>query len=206
MPRQPEGAAPVSSRFTQEFPKNYSIRAAVGELELLDRQTSQPRKMPMTCDNRPSARIPGQAVMTELLRLRRLDRSRTILGRFFGSSRLGPGSWPWNQGAEGELAVASCLARLGPEWTVLHSIPVGNGTSDIDHVVIGPGGVFTINTKTMRPWPCGSPERPSWSPVKDNVTSRTLLTRPVALPFCSAEKPEIPSMPVHLSSSSIHEG
>ena len=25
--------------------------------------------------------------------------------------------------------------------------PVGKGDSDIDHVVIGPGGVFTINTK-----------------------------------------------------------
>ncbi len=147
MPRQPQGAAPVSSRFAQEFPKNSSIRAAVGELERLDHQTSQPREIPMTHDNHLSARIPGQAVMTELLRLHRLDRSRTFLGRFFGSSPLGPGSWPWYQGAVGELAVASCLARLGPEWTVFHSIPVGNGTSDIDHVVIGPGGVFTINTK-----------------------------------------------------------
>ena len=36
---------------------------------------------------------------------------------------------------------------LGPEYTVLHSVPVGRGDSDIDHVVIGPTGVFTINTK-----------------------------------------------------------
>jgi hypothetical protein len=30
---------------------------------------------------------------------------------------------------------------------VLHSVPIGNGDTDIDHVVIGPPGVFTINTK-----------------------------------------------------------
>jgi hypothetical protein len=30
---------------------------------------------------------------------------------------------------------------------VLHAVPVGAGASDIDHVVIGPGGVFTVNTK-----------------------------------------------------------
>ncbi|MBG6212216.1 hypothetical protein RCH23_000129 [Cryobacterium sp. CAN_C3] len=39
------------------------------------------------------------------------------------------------------------LSKLGPEWTVLHAVPVGSGSSDIDHVVIGPAGVFTINTK-----------------------------------------------------------
>jgi hypothetical protein len=30
---------------------------------------------------------------------------------------------------------------------VLHAVPVGDHDSDIDHVVIGPGGVFTINAK-----------------------------------------------------------
>lgn len=30
---------------------------------------------------------------------------------------------------------------------MLHSIPVGKGKSDIDHLLIGPGGVFTVNTK-----------------------------------------------------------
>ncbi|GAA4038989.1 hypothetical protein GCM10023063_25360 [Arthrobacter methylotrophus] len=39
------------------------------------------------------------------------------------------------------------LQRLGPEWTVLHAVPIGAGTSDIDHVLIGPAGVFTLNTK-----------------------------------------------------------
>ena len=39
------------------------------------------------------------------------------------------------------------LAWLPDEWLVLHSIPVGNNGSDIDHLVIGRAGVFSINTK-----------------------------------------------------------
>jgi len=39
------------------------------------------------------------------------------------------------------------LRKLGDGWRVLHSVPVGNGNTDIDHVVIGPPGVFTLNTK-----------------------------------------------------------
>lgn len=30
---------------------------------------------------------------------------------------------------------------------MLHAVPVGENGSDIDHVVIGPGGVFTLNAK-----------------------------------------------------------
>lgn len=36
------------------------------------------------------------------------------------------------------------LARRG--WRVLHSIPLANNV-DVDHLLIGPGGVFSINTK-----------------------------------------------------------
>ena len=54
----------------------------------------------------------------------------------------------WYKGALGEMAVAGLLAWLPDEWTVLHSVPVGGGSADIDHVVIGPPGVFTLNTKS----------------------------------------------------------
>ena len=30
---------------------------------------------------------------------------------------------------------------------MLDAVPVGTGSTDIDHVLVGPGGVFTINTK-----------------------------------------------------------
>lgn len=53
----------------------------------------------------------------------------------------------WRIGANGEEAVAAELLKLGPEWRVLHAVRVGERGSDIDHVVIGPAGVFTLNTK-----------------------------------------------------------
>ena len=64
-----------------------------------------------------------------------------------GMIRLSDEARPWYTGAIGERRVGQVLAELGSEWTVLHSVPVGSGTSDIDHVVIGQAGVFTINTK-----------------------------------------------------------
>lgn len=55
----------------------------------------------------------------------------------------------WRVGAGGEEHVGARLERLVPlGWRVLHSIPVGENGTDIDHLLIGPGGVFTINTKT----------------------------------------------------------
>ena len=53
----------------------------------------------------------------------------------------------WRRGAEGEEEVAWRLSKLGEEWRALHSVPIGTGETDIDHVVIGPPGVFTLNTK-----------------------------------------------------------
>lgn len=53
----------------------------------------------------------------------------------------------WRIGADGEEAVADQLAKLGPQWRVLHAVRVGDRGSDIDHVVVGPGGVFTVNAK-----------------------------------------------------------
>lgn len=53
----------------------------------------------------------------------------------------------WRIGADGEEAVGQQLAALGLHWRFLHAVRVGERGADIDHVVIGPGGVFTINTK-----------------------------------------------------------
>jgi len=53
----------------------------------------------------------------------------------------------WRIGADAEKEVAARLRKLGDRWKVLHAVPVGENGSDIDHVVVGRGGVFTINTK-----------------------------------------------------------
>lgn len=70
-----------------------------------------------------------------------------FLARVFGTSPLGSESDSWYKGALGEIEVGRILTRLGPEWQVLHAVPVGKADTDIDHVVIGPAGVFTLNTK-----------------------------------------------------------
>ncbi|MBL7498419.1 NERD domain-containing protein [Frankia sp. CNm7] len=54
---------------------------------------------------------------------------------------------PWRKGLVGEEMVGAELERLAVRgWRVLHSIPLPRGV-DIDHLLIGPGGVFTFNTK-----------------------------------------------------------
>lgn len=54
----------------------------------------------------------------------------------------------WARGADGEEVVGARLQQLEDlGWRALHSIPIGTRGSDIDHLLIGPGGVFTINTK-----------------------------------------------------------
>lgn len=72
---------------------------------------------------------------------------RSWLARALGISPLTDESRPWYIGALGELEVGRRLTALNETWLALHAVPVGDGTSDIDHIVIGPGGVFTINTK-----------------------------------------------------------
>jgi hypothetical protein len=53
-------------------------------------------------------------------------------------------------GARGERTVGRQLSRWATRhgWHVLHAVPVGQRGADIDHVVIGPFGVVTVNTKT----------------------------------------------------------
>jgi hypothetical protein len=103
-------------------------------------------------------RVPGQSVIGELLARQHERRPRSLVARAFGRSPLSASSRPWYWGALGEIAVGRRLSHLGKEWTVLHAVPVGERDVDIDHIVIGPGGVFTVNTKNhsdQRVWVAG---------------------------------------------------
>ncbi len=91
--------------------------------------------------------VAAASVMAECLRVQADVPPRGAIARTFGRSPLSDESRPWYLGALGELDVASRLASLGEEWTVVHSVPIGTRGSDIDHVVVGAAGVFTINTK-----------------------------------------------------------
>lgn len=90
-------------------------------------------------DNRP-----GQHVRVHADALRDAAPGHTFLARLLGAKT---DERSYRIGADAEVEVARRLAKLGGEWRVIHSIPVGERGSDIDHLVIGPAGVFTINTK-----------------------------------------------------------
>jgi hypothetical protein len=92
-------------------------------------------------------RIPGQAAISAFMARYAAVPARSRLARFFGRSPLGADTRPSYRGALGELVVGEALDALGPHWDVLHAVPVGGGEADIDHVVIGPAGVFTVTTK-----------------------------------------------------------
>jgi len=62
--------------------------------------------------------------------------ARTFLARFLGLRT-------------DEQPVGGWLGRLPEGWFVFHDIPVGHRGATVDHVVIGPGGVFTVNTKHL---------------------------------------------------------
>lgn len=53
----------------------------------------------------------------------------------------------WRVGAKGEEKVGKELTKLPEGWHVLHAVQVSDAGTDIDHVVIGPAGVLTLNTK-----------------------------------------------------------
>jgi len=57
----------------------------------------------------------------------------------------------WRRGAAGERRTARLLAPLERHgWAVLHDLAVPGSRANIDHLVIGPGGVFVIDSKQYR--------------------------------------------------------
>lgn len=87
---------------------------------------------------------PGSAAREQALALRKAAPIRTIVNQLLGSHT---DERAWRIGADGEVVVADQLSQLGQSWRVNHAVPVGDRGSDIDHVVIGPPGVFTVNSK-----------------------------------------------------------
>jgi hypothetical protein len=123
----------------------------------------------------PAARHPGQHARATVLRLRLrtlvalgvLAVVTSALGRSFGlHSALFVGSElalltsmfvvlryvvplveRRDRGATGEEHVGALLDRLAGEgWSVIHDASFGHG--NIDHIVCGPGGLFTVETKS----------------------------------------------------------
>jgi hypothetical protein len=65
--------------------------------------------------------------------------------------RPSPDAVAWRRGSAGERRTArllSPLERYG--WVVLHDLAIPGSRANIDHLVIGPGGVFVIDSKHYR--------------------------------------------------------
>ncbi len=94
-----------------------------------------------------AANPPGAAIQAKLAELRPTW-WRALLDRLRRRDR--PETAGWRTGLAGEQLVAAELEPLtGDGWRVLHSIPLPRNV-DIDHLLVGPGGVFSVNTKYHR--------------------------------------------------------
>jgi hypothetical protein len=62
-----------------------------------------------------------------------------------------PNAVAWRRGAAGERRTARLLHPLERQgWVVLHDLAVPGSRANLDHLVIGPGGVFVIDSKQYR--------------------------------------------------------
>jgi hypothetical protein len=93
------------------------------------------------------SREAGYSVAKKCLEVQAAAERRDPALRTETSVTLSDDAWSWYVGAIGERVVGEILRALGPEWMVRHAVPIGSGTKDIDHLVIGPTGVYAINTK-----------------------------------------------------------
>ncbi|GAA4892169.1 NERD domain-containing protein [Tessaracoccus lubricantis] len=102
---------------------------------------------------------PGISLQAQIDAAHAAGQRATLLRRIFLGKHARS---PWERGAIGERLVAAELQKLqekDPRWLFLHSIPVGANDADIDHLLIGPAGVFSINSKNhagMKVWVGGN--------------------------------------------------
>ncbi len=83
-----------------------------------------------------------------------------IVVRILGSTRF--------KGWSGERAVSKGLSRLDPAtYHAFHDLylprPDGQGTTQLDHVVVSPFGIVVVETKNYRGWIFGSEKQAQWT-------------------------------------------
>jgi len=65
--------------------------------------------------------------------------------------RPSPDAVAWRRGAAGERRTARLLGQLERQgWAILHDLAVPRSRANLDHLAIGPGGVFVIDSKQYR--------------------------------------------------------
>ena len=56
----------------------------------------------------------------------------------------------YRKGIRGEIEVERALKALNDSYILINNVRLPNGNGNIDHVVIGPTGIFAIETKNIR--------------------------------------------------------
>ena len=63
------------------------------------------------------------------------------------AARLQREAEKWERGAEGERRIAAILDDLPAEYVVFHDLQLPNSKANVDHLVIGPTGVWAVDSK-----------------------------------------------------------
>ncbi|TFD25193.1 NERD domain-containing protein [Cryobacterium lyxosi] len=93
-------------------------------------------------------RFAGQSVVEELLRQHEDRPPQSWFARTLGVAPLDANGLGWLRAAQAEMIVGDILTRLPDDYSVYHSLPIRSTAFWVDHLVVGPGGVFSINAKT----------------------------------------------------------
>lgn len=129
----------------------YGVYAPTGFVLPEQRPTSgrqdaprRPRRQPVDLAEDLAGRKAGHNAAAMAQQLRPQHRALRVLAALVGWRTR---DRSWKVGAAGEAAVGRRLDRLTRRgWRVLHAVSLGSG-GDLDHLLIGPPGVFVVNTK-----------------------------------------------------------
>lgn len=100
----------------------------------------------------PAQWLPSNRAAQECLTLQAMAVPLSPVGRIFGVDVLAPAARRSYSGALAEIELAESFPALGVEWTILHSVPIDDDGqrqySVVDHLLIGPAGIFTITVRS----------------------------------------------------------
>jgi Nuclease-related domain len=83
----------------------------------------------------------------------------------------------WRQGAKGERQTAKLLAKLEQDgWRVFHDLAIPGSRANVDHLAIGPGGVWIIDSKLWGRQVRWDP-RHGWMHGQSAITPELNITR-----------------------------
>jgi hypothetical protein len=115
--------------------------------------------------------------------------------------RPSPAARAWRRGAVGERRTARLLAPLERHgWAVLHDLAVPDSRANIDHLLIGPGGVFVIDSKQYRGRLQLDPSGRLWhgrSPLAPALRAVSFEADQAALVVTDPDVVVVPVMAVH---------